>query len=300
MTPKPGFSVTATTVAKQDLLTAFATGGPSFELASIVRDPRAQPRVELNTETVDAYREVMAESKGWGAFPPVVVFGPEGGRYYLADGFHRMAAAEAAGVSLGRAEVRAGGLREAILYSVGANADHGLRRTNADKKRAVLTLLEDPEWSKRSDHWIAEQAAVSHMTVGRLRADLEATGTLFQSSERVGRDGRTLDTSKIGTKNPSSLPTGTEFQSTEESTEESPQESPSAPSGKRTRRTTRNLGAIESVLAALRETEPAKGNLSIEKTQEGVVALLSWAAGGSARKARSFLQKLGVKPPSGM
>ncbi|MGT2479599.1 hypothetical protein ACU4GR_13540 [Methylobacterium oryzae CBMB20] len=32
-------------------------------------------------------------------------------------------------------EVRQGGLRDAILHSAGANAAHGLRRTNADKRR---------------------------------------------------------------------------------------------------------------------------------------------------------------------
>ena len=36
-----------------------------------------------------------------------------------------------------------GGLRDAILFSVGANAAHGLRRTNADKRRTVLLLWED-------------------------------------------------------------------------------------------------------------------------------------------------------------
>ena len=33
------------------------------------------------------------------------------------------------------------------LHSVGANATHGLRRSNADKRRAVVLLLEDEEWS---------------------------------------------------------------------------------------------------------------------------------------------------------
>lgn len=36
--------------------------------------------------------------------------------------------------------------REAILFIVGANASHGLRRTNADKRRTVERLLADEEW----------------------------------------------------------------------------------------------------------------------------------------------------------
>jgi len=33
-----------------------------------------------------------------------------------------------------------------LLYAVGSNATHGLRRSNADKRRAAQMLLEDPEW----------------------------------------------------------------------------------------------------------------------------------------------------------
>jgi len=41
--------------------------------------------------------------------------------------------------------------RDAILHSVGANATHGLRRSNQDKRKAVVTLLEDNEWCQWSD-----------------------------------------------------------------------------------------------------------------------------------------------------
>lgn len=47
---------------------------------------------------------------------------------------------------------------------------HGKRRTNADKRKAVMTLLEDEEWSGFSNDWIAEKAAVSIRTVERYRA----------------------------------------------------------------------------------------------------------------------------------
>ena len=119
---------------------------------------------------------------------------------------------------------------------------------------------------------------------------------MFQSSETMGIYRLIFHTSKMGHREPSALPTGTKFQSTEESL----QESPSAPSGVRTRRTSRSLAAIESVLAVLRKTAPAEGHLPTQETQQGVVALLSWAAGGDAKKARSFLRKLGAKPPSDM
>lgn len=47
-------------------------------------------------------------------------------------------------------DVRPGSQRDAILYSLGANAAHGRRRTNADKRRAVQRMLSDEEWSRWS------------------------------------------------------------------------------------------------------------------------------------------------------
>jgi hypothetical protein len=45
----------------------------------------------------------------------------------------------------------------------------GWGRTHDDKRRAVLTLLNDPEWSKWSDREIARLCAVSHEFVRKLR-----------------------------------------------------------------------------------------------------------------------------------
>jgi len=67
------------------------------------------------------------------------------------------------------AEVREGGKRDAILHSVGANATHGLRLTNADKRRAVDRMLKDEEWAKWSDREIAKHCGVAPNTVGARR-----------------------------------------------------------------------------------------------------------------------------------
>jgi len=68
--------------------------------------------------------------------------------------------------------VKQGTERDAILYSVGANATHGMRRTNADKRRAVMRLLEDEEWGKWSDGEIARRCGVTRQTVTNHRASL--------------------------------------------------------------------------------------------------------------------------------
>jgi ParB-like chromosome segregation protein Spo0J len=107
-------------------------------------DGGTQSRAEIEGSVVQAYAEDIADGA---IFPPVVVF-HDGEVYWLADGFHRHKAHVQAGKKKVPVDVRQGTRRDAILYSVGANAEHGLRRSNDDKRRAVLTLLNDAEWAK--------------------------------------------------------------------------------------------------------------------------------------------------------
>jgi hypothetical protein len=81
--------------------------------------------------------------------------------------------------------VRKGTRRDAILYAVGANEGHGLRRTPADKRKAVLTLLEDPEWSKWSNYQIAEACKVTPPFVLRLRRESLVTVTSDRASRQT-------------------------------------------------------------------------------------------------------------------
>jgi protein gp37 len=140
-----------------------------MELRLITADTDLQPRVELSSEIISEYSEDM---KAGVEFPPIIVFRNGEGPAYLADGFHRFFGAKKAGLQGIPAEIRKGGKREALLYSVGANATHGMRRTNADKRRAVMRLLSDPEWKKWSDRKVAEQCGVDHGMVASSRQHL--------------------------------------------------------------------------------------------------------------------------------
>jgi phage N-6-adenine-methyltransferase len=134
-------------------------------ISDIRNDGGTQSRDSLDAATVAEYADAMANGA---AFPAVVVF-YDGQSYWLADGFHRVAAAKQAGMAQIDADIRQGSRRDAILLSVGANSSHGLRRTNADKRRAVMTLLNDEEWSRWTDREIARRCAVSHDFVNRAR-----------------------------------------------------------------------------------------------------------------------------------
>jgi hypothetical protein len=141
-----------------------------LKLSDISLDQRAQPRVQLDQGVIEEYAEAI---RGGASFPPVIVFF-DGEQHHLADGFHRVAAAGRAGRDSVRAEVLKGELRAAILWSVSANVDHGLRRSSADKRRAVQTMLEDEEWRKISDTEIALRCRVSRSLVAAVRSEWEA------------------------------------------------------------------------------------------------------------------------------
>lgn len=140
----------------------------NVRLEQIRTDGGTQPRAAISAAVVAEYAEDMRQGA---EFPRVVLFF-DGTEYWLADGFHRVEAARQAGHEEIGAEIRQGDRRKAVLFSVGANANHGFRRTNEDKRRAVMTLLDDEEWRKWSDNKIASQCGVSHPFVGSLRSSL--------------------------------------------------------------------------------------------------------------------------------
>jgi len=157
----------------------------------IRRNGGTQSRVSLNEATILEYVEILESGVD---FDAAIVSFYDGTDYWLADGFHRCAAYERYGAAKIDVDVKQGTLRDAILYSVGANSKHGLPRTNADKRRAVELLLRDEEWSKKSDRWIAETCGVSNKFVSAQRKEVLPGNT---SKRPAGQDGKSY--SKPGT-----------------------------------------------------------------------------------------------------
>ena len=173
----------------------------TLPIVDIRVDGGTQPRDAKNQECIEDYRDAMREGA---TFPPVVVF-YDGASYWLADGYHRMEACCELAIDKIKAEVHQGTQRDAILYSVGANATHGLPRTNADKRRAVTRLLSDPEWCQWSDRLIAETCAVSHPFVATMRSEVVTVTTstadhaVEQPATTVGKDGKRYPRARKGT-----------------------------------------------------------------------------------------------------
>ncbi len=140
-----------------------------IDIHKIRIDGGTQSRKQVYEETIAAYTEVLLDG---GQMPPVVVFN-DGKDLWLADGFHRYHAHKRAAHRSIDCEVHNGTKRDAFIYSRGANAEHGLPRTNEEKRLVVTSLLDDIEYADSSDRDIAKICKVSHMTVGRVRKALE-------------------------------------------------------------------------------------------------------------------------------
>ncbi len=170
----------------------------SVAIASIRTDGGTQPREGLD----DAYIKELAESLQDGATLPPVDVMYDGERYWLYDGFHRLAAHKAINRVMISARVHQGDQAAAQWESYAANQSHGLRRSPGDKERAIRAALKHPNGAKMSDSLIAKHLGVSNKTVTRYREIMESTWEIPKSTERIGADGRVINTANIGTNQP--------------------------------------------------------------------------------------------------
>lgn len=140
----------------------------SLELSKIRIDGGTQSRVSINEATVQDYADAMTEGA---ELPDVVVFF-DGAEFWLADGFHRFHATKRIGDPRINVDVRTGTRTDALLFAYGANQTHGLRRTNDDKRKAVIGVMElQPDWSDRA---IARHVGVGHPMVAAMRNPAQA------------------------------------------------------------------------------------------------------------------------------
>ncbi len=139
-------------------------------------------RVAIDEETVAAYVAAMTEGA---KFPPVDLFDLPSGDLVIADGWHRYKAAATVGFLELQANVHSGSREEALVFALKANQRHGLRRSNADKRRAVEVALGlTPAASSRA---IADLCGVGNDLVEEVRQVSESDTC---PPTRVGRDGK--------------------------------------------------------------------------------------------------------------
>ena len=194
-----------------------------FPLQNITLDQSLQPRAALDGDTVEDYAARYTE----GAEMPAITLFHDDGVYWLADGFHRVTAAGKARRETILADVREGTRHDALMFAAAANTGHGLRRTNADKRRAVEMLLGDAECAGWSDSEIARHCKVNHHLVAEMRSrhlgelqdntvatpylgELQDEGKSIPATRTVTRNGKTyqMRIGNIGRRSASGAGTG--------------------------------------------------------------------------------------------
>jgi hypothetical protein len=109
----------------------------SLSIAKVRYHEDCQSRVRLDEETVTEYAHRMREGA---EFPAIIVFF-DGSEHWLADGYHRFAAAKAVAREVGDeaadipADVRQGTRLDAVRHALAANAQHGKRREPGDYRK---------------------------------------------------------------------------------------------------------------------------------------------------------------------
>ena len=114
------------------------------DLGVISTDTQLQMREKLSPDTVAEYKQLLIDATEQAKAPdePIWPFSEPveicivNGQYLTTDGNHRIQAAREAGWQWIRAVVIDGTMQDALIAACGANAAHGLQRSNADKRRA--------------------------------------------------------------------------------------------------------------------------------------------------------------------
>lgn len=153
-----------------------------IRIADIVVDAHTQARSAMSDEAIDRYTDVLEnEPSGEWPFEYLDVFfddaaGPNGGRYVLADGFHRLEAAKRNGNwDTVPCSVHSGDHIAARLFSITANDGHGVPMTAKDKRDNFVWLQQHLPALTRDEQAI--KLGVSLRTLQRIVSSLRDPAT---------------------------------------------------------------------------------------------------------------------------
>lgn len=148
-------------------------------IADIVMDAELQMRAGMQMQTVAEYAEILSEKNKKWPFPPVELMRRKDGSLVLVDGWHRVEAARRNDWETVSARVSSGTDNQIFEAALAANAEHGLRRTNDDKRKAVAAALK--KWPGSDARKIAKKCCVSHTFVSKLK-NAAAPGSVARSN----------------------------------------------------------------------------------------------------------------------
>ena len=140
-------------------------------LTQLEDDKKYQLRVE---EDQSAIRDLAQAYNDGETIPPIDVVQVGTERYIIVDGHHRYAAAKESGIESMECFLTEGSEYDALVLSLGANANNkALKRTNADKRNAVTKALSYGDFVGYSNREIADLCKVSSTFVDKIVKQLQ-------------------------------------------------------------------------------------------------------------------------------
>lgn len=149
------------------------------DVASLDPAPAQAVRAGQDSAVVQEYLGLIIERKSW-PFPPLEVVETDDGKRLVWDGGHRLAAAQLAAYSVVPVILTRGTAEDALAKARQANVAHGLKRTNADKKKVAEGLVREElervaaGAKPRSTHELGRLVGLSHAYIGQVRDRLVA------------------------------------------------------------------------------------------------------------------------------
>ena len=140
-----------------------------IEINKIKLDSGTQSRERICNETVQEYVSLMLADE---ILPPINVM-TDGSSYYIYDGFHRCLAAVKNKYTSIRAIIEKGTMLDAKRKSWSVNDKHGLKRSNADKRKIISDIALDAEYSQYSSRDLSIITKISHTFIAKVRAELK-------------------------------------------------------------------------------------------------------------------------------
>jgi len=150
----------------EDLTRVASDDVRTLKIADISVAPDLRLRDQTNAGIASGYAKLLQAGT---IFPPILVY-KINGKHVLVDGHHRVDAHRQAGFDKISATIVIGDMATAFAAAVKANAAHGLRFTNADKKRAVcLALTQFPTHPDRGN--MLRQRPLRQPSPARIRCE---------------------------------------------------------------------------------------------------------------------------------
>lgn len=152
-----------------------------LNLKQIIKHRDLQIRDQIDMNRVSFLEDVY---EGW---DPLLIYKVDS-KYYLADGYHRITAAERLNLDKVNVEVVEGTFHDALIAAIKANSVHrGMPLTLKERKHAAeLLLITNTNWSNVR---IAEIAGISDPSVLKIRTGLENQNIIKPTEVRLGKDG---------------------------------------------------------------------------------------------------------------